>query len=681
MKKIDAIFLLAIFSLFINFGANAQIPELLYYKFDAPGPTVINHATNPVGTNPATIVGSGLTIGSTGLSGTALVGTGTSGGSDYVNTGWATSLSGSFTIAFWTSNIAPSSTLWYIWGDNSANSFRCFTNGVAGANNWIVRGGGLTDLLLTGGAVAAPKMNHVVYDATSSQLKGYVDGVLVSTVSVSGSINISGSGFKVGAYGSNSNLSGLMDEFRIYNRALTQAEITATWNQSLGAPTDAALLGFENVDDSLCGGNLTVLAWLKNLGPNQLTGAKINWSVDNIPQQECDWSGNIPVNDSAVVAIGTYNFQVGNLFDIEAYISESNSGPDTINNSNDTLRSNGVYAKLSPSFTPSSQTYYSCAGDSVLIDGTLAGIPPWDIFVEHGMNNFSITNITSSSFGFYVTPNVNTIYRIVTVLDNSDCPNYDTLDISVEVVPKPTAHITLMAPPVGCEGDIIPMMVTTNPNYTCQWYRDGVIIPGATNTVYNAMLSGGYRVQVNDTVGCSTMSPKVDITIHPAPYVFIGNDTAVTPGISLTLDAGPGFNSYVWSTGLTTQSIIIDSTGVGIGTKTVWVRVTDNNNCPGSDTIHVTFDPNPGLDNAGLSDEVRIFPNPNKGSFVVVLSQRITDDRKNLDILDAKGRVLKTVELINGETVQTIDITDMPSGLYFVRIKGVSGLFKVVMMR
>jgi len=148
-------------------GGGGGLPELLYYNFDTPGTSVPNLATTPVGNNPATISGTGMTIGGNGLSGSALVGTGSSSSTDYVNTGWNTNLAGSFTLAFWTSDIAPSSTLWYIWGDPGAGSLRCFTNGAAGANNWLLRGGGLPDLSITGGATMNPNMIHAVYDASA----------------------------------------------------------------------------------------------------------------------------------------------------------------------------------------------------------------------------------------------------------------------------------------------------------------------------------------------------------------------------------------------------------------------------------------------------------------------------------------------------------------------------------
>jgi hypothetical protein len=125
------------------------VPELMYYNFDGTGTSVPNRASSPVGSNPATIQGS-LTQGGTGQFGGGLIGSGNASSTDFLNTGWATSLSGSWTISLYINNIPSSSTLFYFFGDVNAASFRCFTNGVAGANNLLLRGGGLTDVPVVG---------------------------------------------------------------------------------------------------------------------------------------------------------------------------------------------------------------------------------------------------------------------------------------------------------------------------------------------------------------------------------------------------------------------------------------------------------------------------------------------------------------------------------------------------
>ena len=65
------------------------VPEYMYFKFDAAG-NQTNYASAPVGTNPATLTG--LTTGSVGQFGTALVGNGLASGTNNLSTGWATTM-------------------------------------------------------------------------------------------------------------------------------------------------------------------------------------------------------------------------------------------------------------------------------------------------------------------------------------------------------------------------------------------------------------------------------------------------------------------------------------------------------------------------------------------------------------------------------------------------------------
>gem|GEM_PF-1427148 len=210
-------------------NGGGSMPDLLYYKFDVQDTLVINHATNPVGDNPATISGN-LTVGGIGMYGTALQGTGGTSSTNAINTGWATNLSGSFTIAFWVNNI--SSSFQYIWGDNTASSFRCFAHGAAGQGNLVVRGGGFSDLKIYGAADSSAHMIHVVYDATTGSFTSYVDGVLNNTIT-DASYSIDGTGFKIGGYSSSAGLDGLIDEFRIYSRTLTPSELNELPAQQL----------------------------------------------------------------------------------------------------------------------------------------------------------------------------------------------------------------------------------------------------------------------------------------------------------------------------------------------------------------------------------------------------------------------------------------------------------------
>ena len=215
-------------------AAQAPTPEILHYKFNQPGTTVTNHASSPPpGTASATLQG-GMTQGGS-IAGTflsAVVGSGNSSSTDYVDTGWTTNLSGSWSISFFSSDMSPSATVNYVLGDQTAGTFRMFTNGVAGPNNWILRGP-FADITLNGGAAAGATMNTFVYDSAANEIRAYLNGVLVNTVLQAPGLTISGVGpFKVSGYGPNVGLNagGKVGDFRIYSHALTPAEITAIYN-------------------------------------------------------------------------------------------------------------------------------------------------------------------------------------------------------------------------------------------------------------------------------------------------------------------------------------------------------------------------------------------------------------------------------------------------------------------
>jgi len=230
---------LYLFSLVLFFAAGTQLvtpqsfPEILYYTFDEAGSDSTENLANPgSGSGWAQILG-GLTIGDTGQFGTALVGAGNPGSTDYVNTGWATDLGTSdWTISLWLNNIKDGSTaLRYLFGDNTAGSFRSFLNGVAGIGWIALRGGGLADVFV-GPVAPGPSVVHFVYDSAVPEVRAYINGVLAVTVPQS-ALTINGSGpFKVGGYSSSAGMfaGSLMDEFRLYNRALDAAEVAATWN-------------------------------------------------------------------------------------------------------------------------------------------------------------------------------------------------------------------------------------------------------------------------------------------------------------------------------------------------------------------------------------------------------------------------------------------------------------------
>ncbi len=89
-----------------------------------------------------------------------------------------------------------------------------------------------------------------------------------------------------------------------------------------------------------------------------------------------------------------------------------------------------------------------------------------------------------------------------------------------------------------------------------------------------------YTVQVTD--GTHTIAHSISIIVNPVPEVSLGADTLICLGESVTLEAGEGFASYLWSSGETTPSITIGTSGE------FWVEVMNEYGCSRRDTMLLT---------------------------------------------------------------------------------------------
>ncbi|MFQ5447401.1 MAG: hypothetical protein ACE5FF_10740, partial [Saprospiraceae bacterium] len=117
------------------------------------------------------------------------------------------------------------------------------------------------------------------------------------------------------------------------------------------------------------------------------------------------------------------------------------------------------------------------------------------------------------------------------------------------------------------------------PGYTAyQWST------GSTSQTIDISQFGGYFVTVTNSFGCTGFDFVV-VDPLPNPFPLITGPEGICPGNSITLDAGPGFNSYLWSTGAANQTVTTSVDG------TYTVTVTDADNCIGMDSLHVTENP------------------------------------------------------------------------------------------
>jgi hypothetical protein len=560
-----------------------NVPEKLYFKFDSSG-NQYNWASAPGGNNPATL--NGLTIGSSGQFGNGLIGNGGSSSTNRLNTGWATSLpSSGWTISFWLSGFSATTTLYYFFGDINASSFRCFTGGVAGSNNLIIRGGGLTDVPINT-VGTSPIVIHIVY--TGSAVLIYKNGTYSNQVAQS-SVTVSGSGpFLIGGYGTTSGFTSgtIMDEFRLYTRALSATEIASTYNVKLPAGGgNAGIRAVTAPSDTFCSGSKTVSVRLKNFHYKPLTSVTINWKVNNTAQTAYNWTGSLATNDSVTVNIGNYNFAQSTAYTIKAYTSSPNGGTDSVA-SNDTATRSGFVSLPTPSANITTGGPANlCLGDSVLLSTDTGSTLTYKWYKDTVL----LSGFTTRSY--YA--NRQAAYKVI-VNNPYNCPKTSsTINVKVDTLTTPT--ITPAGSTTICQGDTVRLDAQYKSGYTYQWKRDGTILSGNSNSYYIASVSGSYKVIVkSQNQGCTDSSSALSVVVNQRPNAAItnGGPTSLCFGdsVELTATAGSGYR-YIWK--LNSIALTGDTLQTYYAKKHGYYSVEVNNiyNCPQSSSpLLITVD-------------------------------------------------------------------------------------------
>ena len=163
------------------------------------------------------------------------------------------------------------------------------------------------------------------------------------------------------------------------------------------------------------------------------------------------------------------------------------------------------------------------------------------------------------------------------------------------------------------------------------------------------------------------------IPVSDHPVLDLGPDTTVFAGDTIVLDAKQ-FDSYKWSTGDLTQSIKVDSSGVGIGVKKIYCRVTNVYGTQ-SDTIRITFRYGIGIPEKNtLVSKFNVYPNPCNGKFIVGFTAKASVP-VSVELMTFDGLVVWQSQTTTqpGDNSIRLDKMEIPSGLYLVRMKTPEG--------
>jgi hypothetical protein len=167
----------------------------------------------------------------------------------------------------------------------------------------------------------------------------------------------------------------------------------------------------------------------------------------------------------------------------------------------------------------------------------------------------------------------------VTVVDNS-CPSIASQVVSFSV------NVCGLGVDLGPDQSLCASAYTLSPLvsngsavYTYAWSD------GSTDPTLEVTATGTYAVTVTDANGCSGADTiNVSLFSNANQNLFAWEDTAVCPGTAVTIDAGPGYATYLWSDGSGNQTLTTTTSGV------YSVTVTNQAGCNYSDTVTITVD-------------------------------------------------------------------------------------------
>ena len=159
----------------------------------------------------------------------------------------------------------------------------------------------------------------------------------------------------------------------------------------------------------------------------------------------------------------------------------------------------------------------------------------------------------------------------VQVMDSIGCINSDTVLITAINTP---ISLELGNDTAVCPGNILVLNAGDGSNAYLWW-------DNSTNSTYTAYTDGTFWAQVTNSCGTS-IADTIVISQDSVQFINLGNDTSVCEGSLVTLDAGIGLSSYLWSDNTTSSITTVSLEG------TYWIEGTNSNGCSNSDTILVT---------------------------------------------------------------------------------------------
>ncbi len=315
-----------------------------------------------------------------------------------------------------------------------------------------------------------------------------------------------------------------------------------------------------------------------------------------------------------------------------------------------------VSPKPTATITASGTTTF-CEGGNVILDGG-AG------FVSYEWKNGA--NVVGNGR----TLQVRTSGSYTLKVKNAGLCEDESKPTVVKVNPNPAPSITVTKGNLSfCQGDSVTL--DAGPGYKAYTWSPG----GATTQSIVVKVGGNYSVAVKDTNDCSGQSAPKTVTVFPTPQ---------KPGVGRTGNvmavdtANKGYVSFQWSKDGNdingANASVYDAFPTGIGNYRVTIK--DVNGCSNiSDPVNIDklLD---APDQTFVSQQFALYPNPTTGNLTVKINLEQDSPAATLSVKNLIGSEVMTLNLSNlvfGDNVRSLDLSTLPSGIYYVEVVMANG--------
>ncbi len=338
-----------------------------------------------------------------------------------------------------------------------------------------------------------------------------------------------------------------------------------------------------------------------------------------------------------------------------------------------------------------------CAGDAgvnITLSGSQTDVS-YQLMLAGTPVGSPVTGTGSAlDFGLFTTPGN---YTVVATNPSTGC----TLDmlfsatVSVNPVVIPTVSLNTG---VGtdnrvCYGNPITFTaVTTNggatPTY--EWKINNITVPGTDNYTYVPTDGDIVWVRMTSSTACAipsqamdTMYVDVDTMATPSVFITVDPITSVPTGTTVTFTAhvtnggpAPAFQWFKNGTLIAGANTSVYTTNSLVNRDSIMVVVTTSGGCGGMVTVNgvrvTVYGVGVPTTNVKVSD-VRLVPNPNKGTFSVTGTLSTTEDAEvSLDIVNMLGQSVYTgkVTAKAGVINTQIQMTgNLANGMYMLNLQ------------